>query len=300
MQGLPATEAFAKPRETYLITRRFLATIRGSFQQFSQSGQEAASWSPNNGKVGDVFGISEIIQQGPHVVDGISSAGALQNAVLHRITVLESKNEFPLTLGVGISCIPNDESTRTGHKYAMTSLAQSHNPTPLTLFEAEPTTNEGMQWRQEYPQYNSNNLETFGVLNVQGETFVFVSKSHPSISLLRKYKDRLNADIDNQPLIDGEWYKISKQMFGETCRQLRSKVLSKVNTRDLNNFTIQIHRTDKKDWTNVTVNDELISALPFEIAASGNQTAVKEAIAHMLKRQYSWHARVEICYEVMA
>lgn len=300
MQVLPTTETFAKPRETYLITRRFLATIKGSFNQFAQSGQEAASWSPNNGKVGDVFGISEILQQGPHGVDSISSAGALQNAVLHRITVLESKNEFPLTLGVSISCIPNDESTRTGHKYAMTSLAQSYNPTPLTLFEAEPTTNEGMQWRQEYPQYNSNNLETFGVLNVQGETFVFVSKSHPSISLLRKYKDRLNADIDNQPLIDGEWYKISKQMFGETCRQLRSKVLSKVNTRDLNSFTIQIHRTDKKDWMEQSINGELINAMPFEIASSGDATVIQNAVAHMLKRPYSWHARVEICYEVMA
>lgn len=300
MQALPATEAFAKPRETYLVTRRFLATIRGSFQQFQQSGPEAASWAPNNGKVGDVFGISEIIQQGPNSIDSVSSAGALQNAVLHRVTVLESKNEFPLTLGVSISCIPNDESTRTGHRYAMTSIAQSHNPTPLTVFEAEPATNEGMQWRQEFPQYNSNNLETFGVLNVQGETYVFVSQNHPAINLLRKYKDRLNADIDNQPLIDGEWYKISKQMFGETCRQLRTKVLSKVNTRDLNNFSIQIHRTDKKDWTNVSVNDELINAMPFEIAASGDQNTVKEAIAHMLKRQYSWHARLEVCYEVMA
>ena len=257
-------------------------------------------WSPSNGKVGDVFGISEILQQGPHGVDGFSSAGALQNAVLHQITVLESKNEFLLTLGVSISCIPNDEITRTGSKYAMTSLAESHNPTPLTLFEAEPTTNEGMQWRQEFPEYNTNNLETFGVLNVQGESFVFVSKSHPSVNLLRKYKDRLNADIDSQPLIDGEWYKFAKQMFGETCRQLRSKVLSKVNSRDLNHFTIQIHRTDKKDWNNVSVNDELVSALPFTIAASGDHAATKDAMAHMLKRQYSWHARVEICYEVMA
>jgi len=38
-----------------------------------------------------------------------------------------------------------------------------------------------------------NNLDTHGVLNVQGENFVFVSKAHPVIDLLRINKDILNA-----------------------------------------------------------------------------------------------------------
>ena len=102
---MDTAEVVQSPSQTYEITRRCLVTIRGSFAQFGSSGQEAASWTPVNGKVGEVFGISEIIDQG---ADSGFGSTLLQNAVLNRVTLLESKNDFPLPLGVSISCIPSD------------------------------------------------------------------------------------------------------------------------------------------------------------------------------------------------
>ena len=292
-----AVDGLQQPAQTYEITRRCLVTIRGSFQQFRSSGQEAASWTPVNGKVGDVFGISEILDNG---TDSGFGSTLLQNAVLHRVSVLESKNDFPLPLGVSLSCIPSDESTRTGHKYAMTTLANSHNPNPLCLFEAEAASNDGMQWRKDYPMYNASNLDTHGVLNVIGESYVFVSKAHPAIKVLRQNASRLRQNIDEQPLIDGEWYKVSRQVMATCTQQLRQKVLNKVNTRDLNNFTVQLHRIGNKEWTAINAHDEIMSAVPKEVIWADDQDLLEKHVKLIMHTPYSFSARIELTYEVVA
>ena len=57
----------AKAKEQYLVTRRFAVQIRGSLSGFAGAGQQAATWAPINGKVGDVFGISDIFESTPDV-----------------------------------------------------------------------------------------------------------------------------------------------------------------------------------------------------------------------------------------
>jgi hypothetical protein len=292
-----AVDGLQQPAQTYEITRRCLVTIRGSFQQFGSAGPEAASWTPVNGKVGDVFGISDIVEQGAD--SGFGSA-LLQHAVLNRVSVLETKNDFPLPLGVSISCIPSDESTRTGHKYAMTCLANSHNPNPLCLFEIESTSHDNMAWRKEYPQYNATNLDKHGVLDVAGESYVFVSKNHPAIKVLRSNKDKLKQNIDEQPLIDNEWYKVSRQVMAACTQQLRQKVLNKVNTRDLNNFTVQLHRIGNKDWTSLNAHDEITSAVPNEVLWTDDPDKITKHVGRIMATPYSFSARIELTYEVIA
>jgi len=284
-----------KPNEQYLVTRRFNVNIRGSLAQFGGSGQEAASWAPINGKVGDVFGISDIFESTPDIG---TTAAVLANSVLHRVTVLETKNDFPLNLGVTMACVPSEETTKTGHKYAITTMASTHQPNPTVVFEAEASTNEGITWRSKYPSYNANNLEKEGVLQVSGQPYLFVSQTHPVIDLLRQNAAHLNADISQQPLIDGEWYKITKQVMGTCCATLRTKVLSKVSTRDLNNFSVQIHRIGNKDWNNITANDEIISTIPDNILNQNSEEAISAHIQNIMKRQYSFTARIEMQYEV--
>ena len=292
---LGTTSLPVKANEQYLVTRRFNVNIRGSLAQFGGSGQEAASWAPINGKVGDVFGISDIFESTPDVG---TTAAVLANSVLHRVTVLETKNDFPLNLGVTMACVPSEETTKTGHKYAITTMANTHQPNPTVVFEAEASTNEGITWRSKYPAYNANNLEKEGVLQVSGQPYLFVSQTHPVIDLLRQNAAHLNADISQQPLIDSEWYKITKQVMGTCCATLRTKVLSKVSTRDLNNFSVQIHRIGNKDWNNLTTNDEIISTIPDHIINLNSEEAISTHIQNIMKRQYSFTARIEMQYEV--
>ena len=86
--------------------------------------------------------------------------------------------------------------------------------------------------------------------------------------------------------------------MGTCCSTLRTKVLSKVSTRDLNNFSVQIHRIGNKDWNTITANDEIISAIPDHIINLNSEEAISTHIQNIMKRQYSFTARIEMQYEV--
>ncbi len=47
------------------------------------------------------------------------------------MTILETKNDFPLGLGVSLSCEPNKECTRTDVSYVFSCLPETTNNTPL-------------------------------------------------------------------------------------------------------------------------------------------------------------------------
>ena len=157
------------------------------------------------------------------------------------------------------------ETTRNGQFFAVTCLLSCYNPTPITMFEADTSNAESVEWRNHYPQYNASSLETQGMLQVNGQPYLFVSQTHPVIELLKQNADMLNADISSQPLIDSEWYKLTKQVMSTCCNTPKTKVLNHVSSRDLNNFFVQIHRVNKGDWSNITTNDEIMSTIPHEV-----------------------------------
>lgn len=296
-----------------VMTRRLNVNIRGSMHQFANFGQEAACWTTANGKINDIMGVSELLDG---TGDSASAASLLSNSLLTRVTILETKNDFPVPLGVSMSCVPNRECTRTGSAYAFSCLPEVTNTTPLVIYENESSTNESLAWRSQYPEYNINNLDTHGVLNVQGESFMFVSKTHPVIDLLRINKDIVNADIDNQPLIDDQWFKVTKQVMATCCQQLRTKVLSKVGTCDLNQVSLQLSRMDGIHWVEMSENDELFSKIPSYLTSIGSksddmssedwtkhQQDVKrqftEAANQLIKKPFSFHARIQLEFELI-
>jgi len=285
-------------KEIVTVARRILVQITGSLNKFNEQGVQAATWQPMNTKVGDVFGVHDIFETTP---DQGTTAAVLQSAVIHKICLLEQKNDFPVHLGVNISCITPEETTRSGHKYAVTALAKSHNTNPLLIYEAGDQ-QEGLEWRSRYPEYNTNNLDKVGVLPVTGQPYIFCSKNHPAIEVLRQNKELINSDIDSQPLIDDEWYKIMKPVFSTCCDALKKKILAKVATRDLNNFSVQISRVGRDTWTTNDAHhqDDLMEAvrsnLPIEHAK--NVEMVKEEVANVSRRPYTYSARLEVTYEV--
>ena len=96
------TTSILESSKLNLITRRLCVEINGSMQQFSKSGHDAASWSPSNAKIGEILGVSDVFDNNPDIG---TTATCLQNAVLHKITCLEVKNDFPINIGVTVSCV---------------------------------------------------------------------------------------------------------------------------------------------------------------------------------------------------
>ena len=292
-----ADVSMADNKQIVQVNRRVLVQITGSIDSFKKTGMEAATWTPIQGKVGEVFGVNELFE---HTPDQGLTAAALQNAVIHKITCLQQKNGFPCDLGVNISCCQPEETTRSGHKYAMTCLADTHTQFPLVIHEAVEN-QEGLQWRTKYPDYNASNLHTQGVLDVNGQQFIFCSKDHPVIDLLRMNKELLNADITEQPLIDNEWYKITKQVFGTCCSTLKNKVLSKVQTRDLNQFSVQINRIGMDSWdTSHSAGDSFMSSIPTDVLFDKDEEALETHVSKMFQKVCTYSALLEIAYDIHA
>lgn len=284
-------------RKTFCITRRFFVQIVGSLELFGKTGVQAASWSPLNGKTADIFGITDVFQTQP---DHTTTAAMLQNAVLHKVSVLEQKNTFPINLGVKIGCIPLDEVSRCGTRYALTAMANAHNTTPMDVFCADTDSQEAVQWRQNYPKYNAQNLEVQGVLQVNNQQYIFVHQDHPVIQVLRINRELINADIDQQAKIDNEWYKITRQVFSTCCQELRQRVLNKVSTRDMNQFGVQIERIGKHNWTDYSHGDEIMSTLDQALLKRNDQQEIASEIEAKIKQPCSYCMRLEVQYEVYA
>lgn len=280
--------------EQRIIDRTLHVHITGSLHDFASKGVNTASWRPHPGTEADVFGINDFFDSAPDLGQATS---VLQNALLHEVEVKQVKNDFPINIGVTINCIPGEESIRTGQRFAFTCLAESTNTIPEVVFSSASCNQEGIEWRNRYPTYNATNLDSHGVLDVAGQNYVFVDQSHPVVDLLRTNAEKLNASIDNQPLIDNRYYKVTKQVMSQCCQVLRSKVLSKISTRDMNNFCLQLHRIEATEWTDSSLFRELHTRLtPNE--HSFDRDARLRQFTNMTHKPYSWSARIRIRYEI--
>jgi hypothetical protein len=112
--------------------------------------------------------------------------------------------------------------------------------------------------------------------------------------------DLLGSNIDEHQLLDGQWYKVTKQVFATCCNSLRNKVLSRVATRDLNQFSVQLHRLGEQDWAELGDGTELLSDFVHHPDWTADQAKVAEAkyIETMLKKPCTYAARIEVEYEI--
>jgi hypothetical protein len=259
------------------FTKRFNVHISGTMNNFSAEGPSAATWRPIEGKHVQMFTNASPDQ------DLSSSQNILRNAYVVKATLLEQKNGFPVPLGVKVSCIQGQEHSESGERFAFTSLPMTHNPSPLTLFEADTSANTSHEWRKMYSQYNDRNLETHNVLEVNNQNYVFVHETHPVISLLKANTDLLGTELRDDQKIDGEWFKVSKTVLGTCVSTLKTKVLSKVNTNNLMDLNVQLKRIDAPGW------DEHSESLAEHSATLG---------ANLVDNPYSFMARMELTYEL--
>lgn len=270
------------------IRRRVHISINGTMANFSKQGELGATWKPREGKQAAVFGLHDAFDNS---LDHATATNALKGAVIKKATVLEYKSTFPVPLGVSVSCLNPDEATDTGERYVMTALPMTTNTNQLVIHESDSSSNESLEWRNKYPEYNDSNLESEGVITLDKRAYMFVHKDHPVIEMLRCNKDVLSANIDDQPLVDGQFYKITTQVMKTMCNTLRTKVLSKVSTRDLNTFQVQLHRMNGKAWDRIGKDEfgETVGKMDKEAA---------EEIEKLLQKHCSFTARLELEYEM--
>ena len=222
------------------MERTLHVSITNSLGNLALAGPHGGLWKPVDG-----FQLKLLPIWIPgEAVDASIATNQLNCAIIHKVTLVEQQSTFPVPLGVEVNCVPPREVTELGQKYAYTVLPKSNSSTPQTIYEAECLNDEMYEWHKQFPQYPSANLDNYGVIPVNNQPFVFVDCQHPVISLLRHNSHLIGCDIDSQKLIDGQYFKISKQVLQSCCDTLRRKVLSRVTSHNLNTLSVQIHRID--------------------------------------------------------
>jgi hypothetical protein len=279
------------------VKRTLCVHISGSMANFAMAGPQAALWKPLSGKEGSMFAPTM-----GAAADPIACTNSLRSAQLVSATVHEQYSTFPCTLGVSISCVPPNEVTELGEKYAYTVLPMSKNATPHTFFSELGADADTMSWQKMYPKYNHGNLDSEGVMEVNNQPFVFVNMKHPIVGLLRHNAEMIGCNIDAQPVIDGEWYKITRQVLSTCCNTLRTRVLSKISTHDLNMFNVQLHRLDANAWDdlgngalalqNFTPNPEHSAELTAKLR--------ENHLRQFVSKENMYVARLELEYKVPA
>jgi hypothetical protein len=273
---LPAVASDAVASTPIRFTKRFNVQINGTMANFDAEGPSSAQWRPIEGQHVKIFTNASPDQ------DLGNAIKVLQSTWLVKTTVLEQKNTFPVPLGINVSCIRGTEHTDTGECYAFTALPNTHNPTPLVIFEADASAQTSQEWRRMYAEYTDRNLDTHNVLEVANQNYVFVHENHPVISLLKANSDLLGTEISDDKRIDGEWYKVSKTVLATCCNTLRSKVLNKIAFNNLMDFHVGLKRLDAKEWTHES--DVLLEASHVD--------------PNVLDKPCSFMARIEMTYEL--
>ena len=260
------------------FTKRFNVQITGTMANFEAEGPSITQWRPVEGQHVKIFTNASAEQ------DLGSAMKVLQSTWLVSARILEHKTTFPVPLGVNVSCIKANEHTDTGEGYTFTVLPQTHNPTPLTIFEADASAQTSQEWRRMYGEYNERNLDTHNVLPVANANYVFVHENHPVISLLKANSDLLGTEISDERRIDGEWFKVSKTVLSTCCSTLKSKVLNKIAFNNLMDFSVSLKRLDAKEWTQ---DSDVLS-----------EAALKNP--NIIDQPCSFMARLEMTYELQS
>jgi hypothetical protein len=224
----------------------------------------------------------------------------IRNGLIRSLVVKESQSTFPCGLGVTISCVPSNEVTDLGDRYAYTVLPSSTINSPQQVYTCESSIQENAAWRQQYGKWNKQNLEKEGVIELPNQPFNFVHMNHPVIGLLRHNQDMIGCDIEKQPMLDKQWFKLSRTVMSECCKTLRTQVLSKVQTQDMNMFSLQLHRLGAETWDDL--GDGTVALQGFTEKAKWTPEEVEMNKEHHIRqfmtKKYQYMARLEIEYEV--
>lgn len=285
----------ATPGKNLVVKRILSVRISGSLSNLTLAGPQAAMWKPLSGKEADVLK--------PYLGAEIDSADAvnrLRTGTVRKVTLMEHSSSFPVPIGISMNCIQPWETTDMGENYAYTVLPKSNLSSPQCVYEFDSGEQDNATWKQLYSQYNSANLETEGVMDAPNQPWLFVNKNHPAIGLLMHNQEMLGCQLDKQPLVEGEWYKLARYVMGTCCQTIRSKVLSKIVNQDLNMLTIQAHRLDADAWDDLGDGSMALQGFVTQPhwSEEEHKTAKEHHLHQFLMSPCHYFARIMLEYEV--
>lgn len=94
--------------------------------------------------------------------------------------------------------------------------------------------------------------------------------------------------------------QIQKETFATVCNTLRSRVLNKVPSKNLNDFAVELHRIGTRDWLDLQDGEDALAsfAAPANATPEERQRLEARHLEDFCEQRCSYHARLEITFEV--
>jgi len=261
-----------------VVTRYITVEVAGSLTSLASGGQ-SAKWS--------VAQNADAIFQPSQADRGFSDVVGkcdLQSAVLHTMEVETIQSNFPCSVGVNITGVSGQSTSREGHKYAMIVTSDTRWSGSKKLVEVDDMTNN--EYLRKYPGMTPDKISSAGIVTVPGEAYVFVDANHPIIEMLSVNAQALQVNITEADMIDGRWYKVESQVVKDCAELLDKQLLQHLPIVNLKDFTVTAERLGKVAWdrceevTEGLVGDKRLDPLVERMMQKVNKLTVQ------LKVQY--------------
>jgi hypothetical protein len=223
-----------------VVTRYITVELAGSLTNLASGGQ-AAKWA--------VAQNADAIFQPSTTDRGYSDLAGncdLNSAVLHTMEVETVQSSFPCAVGVNITGVSGQSTSREGHKYAMIVTSDTRWSGAKKLVEVDDMTNN--EYLLKYPGMTPDKIGSAGIVNVPNESYVFVDQKHPIIEMLNVNAEALQVNMSEADLIDGRWYKVESQVVNDCAELLDKQLLQHLPIINLKDFTVTAERLGKVPW----------------------------------------------------
>jgi len=294
---IPKTESNAETQK--LVTRIVSVNMLDTLSELDHAGASAGVWKPAEGRHVDVFGENLDAETS---MDSQMEVNQLRNVTLKEAELLQSHSDYPFPLAVNVSCCPKNEILECGERCTYTALPNSKSDKRQVLFTANRDIAAEQQWKTTFKEYNAHNLETHGVMDVKAAPYMFVKDTHPVIAVLRVNPDLIGDDIDRQQKIDGEWFKISRDVVSKCAGAIRKDILSKVTTHDLTNFHVSISRPGGLAFNDMDDMSLIRSRTQPKVKMGMSQEEIGKMEEFenkkILNTPFQYNARIKLTYEL--
>lgn len=254
------------------LSRSIAVSVRASLEDLCLR-KAKASWCPS------AEATAAILKQNrfTDLKGNAEKQGDLKSVVMHKMSMRNIKNTFPIAVGCNITGVEPNTFSITGSGYSTIVLPAENSQTGITLNNEDCSL--AYEFARKFPGYTAQNLTEKGVHTVQSRNFCLINADHPMVSAISENHERLQVgEISMMP--EG-LVKISTSLYDSMIPMVKAQVESQIKVNDMTNMSLGLDAAEFSSWKDARTNliseakRGLQARLENELASCTDKSAVE-------------------------
>ena len=239
-----------------LISREFVVSISGTMNEFAANPRLATWRVPEAHQA--VF--QSRTRYRPNCRKAATRQGDLSSVVLVGMKLKKLSSTFPCHLALTFAGAKGNVYSNKGEQFSYLAGA-NENSVQLnkTIVTQNPYLNS--EYLRLYPGMTSEKLRNELIMRPPGQNFCYVDKAHPIVEMLHENADTLQISLDENDLMDGQYYKVATAVTERCLQELETELIDNLPCMDLSKWHASIHRVGGLKWNSTEeVCDNIVQA----------------------------------------